>query len=490
MTAPPPPALGPGTLGRKLVINVALLVAIGTALLGLFNSVITYKVLAAELDGRLDSTLGRINRGDPDNDGDHAPPGTVAGQQIGTIAVELSSSGTVVADGRMTENGWVDLDEEDLEALTSVDTQGKSDVNLPNLGMYRIRVDANPSGRLTVVGLPMKSLIETMTTLLVTQGVLILALVTASVLATRSIIVRSLRPLNRLASTATRVSELNLERGEVSIAERIPVQDADPRTEVGRVGTAFNLMLDNVENALAVRQESETKVRQFVADASHELRNPLASIRGYAELTRHERASASPDLKHALERIESEADRMSELVNDLLLLARLDTGPALDRTEVDASEVVLNAVADAQAAGQDHHWTVAVPEEPVLLAADANRLHQVIANLLTNARTHTPPGTTVHTAVATTPTTVEISVTDNGPGIPPETLPRVFERFARAEASRVRSGGPSTGLGLAIVKAVVKAHGGSVRVESEPGVRTAFTVSLPREGSSEVAHLL
>lgn len=489
MTSAPPPALGRATLGRKLVVQVGVLVAIGTVLLGILTSFTSYQVLVSELDERLDSTFARITRGTSDNS--DRPPGGV-GQQVGTVAVELDATGTVMtAQGRLTDDGWVSMTSADVMALTAMrSTTAKRNLDLPTLGLYRVRVSTLPTGGITIVGLPMTSLMETMTTLIVTQSVLIIVMVTISVLVARGLVVRSLRPLNRLATTATTVSQLNLERGEVSIATRVTEADADPRSEVGRVGRAFNLMLDNVENALAVRQESETKVRQFVADASHELRNPLASIRGYAELTRRDRSSISPDVRHALERIESESDRMSELVNDLLLLARLDTGPAIERTEVDASEIVLNAVADARAAGPDHDWTFDAPDEPVFLAADANRLHQVVANLLNNARTHTPPGTKVHTDVSGTADSVEIRVTDNGPGIAPEILGRVFERFTRAEPSRVRTSGSSTGLGLAIVKAVVKAHGGTVRVESEPDVRTSFIITLPRTAPAEAAPLL
>lgn len=295
MTLVEPPALGPKTLGRKLVIYVALLVAVGTALVGVFNGIITSKVLGDELDSRLDATVGRVTRDTPDGGGDKIPPGTVAGQQIGTVVIDISSDGTVTSSGIMTEDGWATLSADDVETLSEVHAaRGKREISLPDQGLYRVRVDSNPTGGVTIVGLPMASLIETMTTIVVTQSILILALVAISVLIARAIVVRSLRPLNRLASTATSVSQLDLERGEVLIAERIPNADADPTSEVGRVGKAFNLMLDNVESALAARQVSETKVRQFVADASHELRNPLASIRGYAELTRYERDSSSP----------------------------------------------------------------------------------------------------------------------------------------------------------------------------------------------------
>ena len=192
-----------------------------------------------------------------------------------------------------------------------------------------------------------------------------LALVGAG-LAARAVVARSLRPLNRVAATAQQVSQLELDRGEVALAVRVPPADADPASEVGRVGQAFNHMLNNVEEALAARQASETKVRQFVADASHELRNPLAAIRGYAELTRRSRDELPPDAAYAMSRVESEADRMSHLVEDLLLLARLDSGPDLDLQPTDLTEVVVNAVSDARAAGPDHVWRLAVPDEPVV----------------------------------------------------------------------------------------------------------------------------
>jgi two-component system OmpR family sensor kinase len=302
------------------------------------------------------------------------------------------------------------------------------------------------------------------------------------VLAARAVVARSLRPLNRVAATAQQVSQLELDRGEVALAVRVPPDDADPASEVGRVGQAFNHMLNNVEEALAARQASETKVRQFVADASHELRNPLAAIRGYAELTRRSREQMPSDAAYAMSRVESEADRMSHLVEDLLLLARLDSGPYLDLQPTDLTEVVMNAVSDARAAGPDHVWRLSVPDDPVVGLADRHRLHQVVTNLLANARTHTPPGTAVETGVSVAAREAVITVTDNGPGIPGDIQPRVFERFTRADVSRVRTpgaaAGGSTGLGLAIVAAVVEAHRGRVMVSSVPG-QTRFTVTVP-----------
>jgi two-component system OmpR family sensor kinase len=281
------------------------------------------------------------------------------------------------------------------------------------------------------------------------------------------------------------VARLPLDRGEVALAERVDVADTDPRTEAGRVGAALNRLLNSVDSALTARQASETRVRQFVADASHELRTPLAAIRGYAELTRRSGASAPPDVVYALGRVESEAARMTTLVEDLLLLARLDAGRPLATDAVDLVPLVVHALSDAHAAGPDHVWQLDLPEEPVLVSGDEARLHQVVANLLANARTHTPSGTRVTVGVrpAGADGRAVLTVSDTGPGIAPDLLPDVFQRFARGDESRSRHAG-STGLGLAIVSAVVAAHGGSVEVASEPG-STTFRVHLPVAGERE-----
>ena len=288
---------------------------------------------------------------------------------------------------------------------------------------------------------------------------------------------RNLRPLDRVAATATRVAHLPLSEGKVDIVERVPVQDTDTRTEVGQVGAAFNEMLDHIDHALNQRQKSEERVRQFVADASHELRTPLASIRGYAELTRREQEPVPQGVTYAIGRVESEAIRMTALVDDLLLLARLDAGRPLDHETVDLTEMVVNAVSDAHAASPDHVWQLDLPDEPVEVQGDPARLHQIVANLLGNARTHTAPGTVVRTSIVPDDGQVRLAVRDNGPGVPEELQPDVFQRFARGDTSRNRAAG-STGLGLSIVAAVAQAHGGSVSLDSEPG-DTTFTVLLP-----------
>jgi two-component system OmpR family sensor kinase len=310
----------------------------------------------------------------------------------------------------------------------------------------------------------------------------------------------SLRPLRRVAATAAGVAELPLDSGEVSLPTGVPY--SDPRTEVGQVGAAFNRMLLHVERALGRRAASEARLRRFAADASHELRTPLSAIRGYAELALRHRGPVPDDVTHALTRVQSESARMSVLVDDLLLLARLDAGRPLEREPVDLSRLAIDVTSDARVARRDHHWRLDLPSDPILVLGDEHRLHQVFANLMSNAGKHTPPGSTVSVALAVQDAGVDrvdadeggtvqrgvrpaaprvaLSITDDGPGIPPDLLPDLFERFTRADTSRARdldAAGKSTGLGLAIVDAVVAAHGGSITVTSRPG-RTKFVIFL------------
>ncbi|MGY1704495.1 sensor histidine kinase [Geodermatophilus sp. SYSU D00697] len=351
------------------------------------------------------------------------------------------------------------------------------------LGQYRVVATAGAGGDVLVTGLPLAATRDALLRLVgveVAAGLLgMLAAAGAGFL----VIGRTLRPLHRVAATAGRVAELPLSSGEVRLAERVPPADTDPHTEVGRVGAALNRLLDHVEESLAARQASETQVRQFVADASHELRTPVTSIRGYAELVRRSGSAVPDDVAQALRRVESEAERMSVLVNDLLLLARLDAGRELASEQVDLTALVMDTVSDAHAAGPAHRWRVDLPATAVLVPGDDSRLHQVLANLLANVRTHTPPGTTAVTRLRVEDGEAVLQVVDDGPGIPADLLGSVFERFARGDSSRSRTAG-STGLGLAIVRAVVTGHGGSVSVHSEPG-RTAFTVRLPHAGVAQ-----
>jgi two-component system OmpR family sensor kinase len=490
----PPQAFARGTLARKLLLRVVALVAAAAVLLSLFTTLATRQLLLGRLDGQLGVALDlqqKFRGGDGGPGGGGRPPGGVRipGQQIGTLAAEFRTDGSPPRIGLLqTDEAEIRIPNEEYTALVdqlrSVPVEGRpvSILLAGDIGRYRLVAETRDFGTV-VIGLPLKDVDRFLIELIGLEAILALLAVAGAVVAARAVVARSLRPLNRVAAAAQQVSQLPLDRGEVALAVRVPPADADPTSEVGRVGQAFNHMLNNVEEALAVRQASETKVRQFVADASHELRNPLAAIRGYAELTRRGRDELPADAAYAMSRVESEADRMSHLVEDLLLLARLDSGPDLDIQPTDITEVVLNAVNDARAAGPQHDWRLNVPEHPVIALADRHRLHQVITNLLANARTHTPPGTQVEAGISQTDGAAVITVTDNGPGIPPEIQARVFERFTRADVSRVRTpgaaSGGSTGLGLAIVAAVVEAHHGRVEVHSEPGRTTRFAITLP-----------
>lgn len=483
-----PSPMARGTLGRQLVLRVVLLVAAAAILLSSATTLGTWELLSRQMNDQLDQVTSRLRSGPG------GPRGGLleAGQPIGTLAAAFNEDGEVLVSGQLQERGLVPTLSDGALAELAVIKPGapKTTLSIAGLGRFRLAAyDAviisgtyRVTGRV-VVGLPLAQVDNTLIQLIGIEVALSVLATAGAAAAARTLVLRSLRPLNRVASTAQLVSRLELDRGEVALAVRVPPSDTDPRNEVGRVGQAFNHMLNNVEAAFAARQASETKLRQFVADASHELRNPLASIRGYAELTRRDRDALPQGTNFALNRIESESVRMSSLVEDLFLLARLDSGPDLTMSPVDLTEVVINAVSDARAAGGGHLWLLDLPDEPVVADGDRNRLHQVVANLLANARTHTPAGTTVRTRVNLDRDQVVVSVIDDGPGIAHEVANRVFERFTRADASRTRTGegGRSTGLGLAIVAAVVDAHHGTVQVASRPG-ETRFEIRLPRSG--------
>ncbi|MFJ3879236.1 sensor histidine kinase [Streptomyces sp. NPDC090077] len=479
----------PWSLRTRLVVSAVSLIAVVGAAIGTVTTLTMRSRLVGELDKQLTTSVEMATRGPgAAKAAREAGVGFVfaPGSPMGAAGIRLDPARAVVAGARVVPVSGQSLDhresltEDQTAALAEVARKagpGRTtpvDADLPGLGAYRVL--ASRDGTL-VLAFPLTGVDSTVSTLIAVEVCVTLAGLIAASLAGQALVEVALRPLRRVAATATRVSELPLHSGEPALHERVPDAEADPRTEVGQVGAALNRMLGHVSSALTARQQSETQVRQFVADASHELRTPLASIRGYAELTRRGREETGPDTRHALGRIESEATRMTGLVEDLLLLARLDAGRPLSFGDTDLAPLVVDAVSDARAAGPGHHWRLALPDEPAPVRADAARIQQVLVNLLANARTHTPPGTTVTAEVSRETSAVRLRIEDDGPGIPPELLPHVFERFARGDASRSRSAG-STGLGLAIVHAVVGAHDGRVDVHSEPG-RTRFEVVLP-----------
>jgi two-component system OmpR family sensor kinase len=290
-------------------------------------------------------------------------------------------------------------------------------------------------------------------------------------IASRTMIKVGLKPLSDVEDTAEKIAG-----GDLSA--RLP--DAKPSTEVGRLTTSLNTMLSRIEESFALRKSSEDKLRRFVADASHELRTPLTAIRGFAELHRQGAVAGEEDTKQLLSRIEGESIRMGSLVEDLLLLARLDQAREMEHLPVNIAKVTRDAVASAQVAGPEHPISLIGDVDELYTLGDQHRIHQVIANLLANARTHTPAGTSITLSIAQSNDGITIAVSDNGPGLSENDQKRIFERFYRADSSRVRIDGEGSGLGLSIVDAVMKAHGGSVSVSSKLGKGAIFTLFFPR----------
>jgi two-component system OmpR family sensor kinase len=458
-----------------------------------FTVIALERQLMGQVDEQLATSMAQFVNRRPNPDGlggrgNAAPRGPGDEGLVGFLPTRAStdvptSFGSASAPGQ----GAIPLTPTQLAELSAAGVGSEpSTLNLTGLGPYRLESAVSgfvneSTGAVTrgtlVIGLPVaqeQRTVQRMAILAITTVAagLVLVFVLGS-----WIVRRNLEPLQRVADTATLVSRMPLSSGKVALAQRVDPADTDTRTEVGQVGAALNEMLDHVDEALNSRHQSEQRVRQFVADASHELRTPLASIKGYAELSRREPEEVPTSVTHAMGRIESEANRMSSLVEDLLLLARLDAGRPLEQKPVDLSMIVINAVSDAHAASPGHVWDLDLPPEPIEVTGDTARLHQVTANLLANARTHTPPGTRVTTSVRQDADWVRLTVHDDGPGVPEALQPNVFERFARGDDARNRAGG-STGLGLSIVAAVAKALGGRVELRSRPG-DTTFTVLLP-----------
>jgi two-component system OmpR family sensor kinase len=473
---------------RLVLVAMALLVAICGAV-GVVSYASMDMVFNRQLDRQLEQASSRANDfGRPPSNFPSSPSGKpdpleARGQAAGTLNARIDGS-TVRSSGLIDAQGnRVALSPEDEQVLLALPKDNRPvDRSLSN-GDYRL-VAVETYGDVIVTGLPLAdkqsaeaSLVWTM--VLVSLGGLVIIGLAGTV-----IIRRTMRPLEQLSEVATKVSRLPLDAGGVALAVRVPPSASHPGTEVGSVGHALNLMLNNVSSALEARQESETKVRQFVADASHELRTPLTAIRGYTELLRMTE-HFTDDGRKSLARVQSQSERMTTLVEDLLLLARLDEGQAIKVTDVDLTQLVIETVSDEKVMAPDHVWQLQLPEEPVTVRGDSTQLHQVLANLLSNARKHTDAGTTVVTAVMLSADgSAVVTVTDNGPGIPEDFQGRIFSRFARADAARSGSEGTS-GLGLSIVESIVEAHGGSVEVTSKPG-RTEFALRLPTVNTEEM----
>ncbi|MET9898669.1 ATP-binding protein [Streptomyces sp. NPDC006446] len=454
-----------------------------------FTTVLAQRAcLLGDLDRRVGDAAERSQGGVPTGPGVETDLAFLdeQGQPIGTIAARLDDDGAVIAAKVVSGSGGLrDLGAAQRSALAGIEADGSLHTRtVPGLGAYRVTA-LDGGGRPVLTGLPMDDVQDLIRGLVVVEGVVAAAGLTVAGCLCAIVIRRQLRPLGRVAATAAEVSRSPLGHGGGTGLTRVPERDADPASEAGQVGAALNRMIDHVESSLAERRrgEEETRrgeerMRRFLADASHELRTPLASIAGYAELMNRGTGPVEPAL--AWRRVLAESARMTSLVEGLLLLARLDEGRPLPSAEVDLAALVAEAVWDARAAG-DHTWRLALlVDSPALVVGDEARLRQVVAGLLDNARAHTPAGTTVVTTVEATGASRTIRVRDDGPGIPASLLPRVFERFTRADPSRSRvsPGHGGSGLGLAIAAAITTAHHGRIHAESAPG-RTEFTVELP-----------
>ncbi len=483
------------SIKARLVIMISVLVTVAFVLTG----VVAVRATRAGMIDRVDETLFAIQSKSgpkiPEARGGIKPPGgqgpfdSPAGPpenqnpddgvyKRSTVSLTLNGDGDIID---ATPSGYVD-DSDPLPDLSGYEigelrdrvgdvfTTGAIEGGLE----YRVLVQPNESGGVSVVAAPLAEVEATIRNL-----TLVIAILGAVVLLTMTglvwlVIRRSLAPIDSMISTARLIAS-----GDLS--QRVDVDDE--RTEVGSLGRALNTMLARIETSFAVKEASEQRLRQFVADASHELRTPLTSIRGYAELYRSGAVSTPEETRRVMQRIESEGTRMGRLVEDLLLLARLDQGRPLRREPVDLAELVEDAVMDARA-GSPNQPISYEHDQDAFVSGDLDRLKQVVENLLANARIHTPPGTPVHVEVRALPDIVRLTVGDEGQGIAPEDAERIFDRFYRADSSRARASG-GVGLGLSIVSSIVAAHGGEMRLDTSPGEGAAFTVSLTRVRSVE-----
>jgi two-component system, OmpR family, sensor kinase len=533
----------PRTLRGRLIAGLLTLLTVACATVGLVTYLAVQNSLARELNNNLQTATGlaydcfgtnggagitrRPGPADPVGTGHPSPTGAPPQAQANPIPGNLSmcqglAAGTFVAvaghnqaTAKVIDDTSYRLtaaDESTLRTITpwpaphpgsAPGSQGfpttTRDLSAAG-GTFLLTAVSDPDGDglVYITGLPLSHLHDLLRDVALAEAAVFAAVLLLAGAGGTLWVRFSLRPLRRVAATASQVADLPLDSDEVELPAGVP--DTDPATETGQVGLAFNRMLGHVQTALRRRAASEARLRRFAADASHELRTPLSSIRGYAELALRHPGDSPEQVTHALGRVLSESTRMSVLVDELLLLARLDAGRPLASEPVDMTRLVIDATSDARVARPGHRWVLELPDDPVLVSGDEHRLHQVLANVLSNAGKHTPDGATVTVRVGDAlpdagaapaaqtvrrgtlppPPRLVVSVTDNGPGIPPDLLPDLFERFTRADTARSRTtSAASTGLGLAIVDAVVAAHGGAVLVTSRPGL-TSFAIALPR----------
>ncbi|MBO0865365.1 MAG: HAMP domain-containing protein, partial [Mycobacterium sp.] len=397
----------PRSLRRQLVLGVSAVLCVTLLAVGLV-SVLSLRAYVttlndAEVVESLDALTHSYTRY-------RSGQGAHAGSPIGQAMLEFTgqNAGNVIAvlhDGDVIGSAVFYEDHPEPappDVIAAIEAQPWHDspprtVTLGRLGSFRVGSQGAGDHDRLVVGVSLNLANRAITRRIITATVFLTAVLLVTAILTTSVVRYALRPLRRMAATAAEVAGMPLIGAEHRITTRVQPDDTDPDNEVGIVGNTLNRLLDNVDSALAHRAESDRRMRQFITDASHELRTPLAAIQGYAELTRQDSSALPPTTEYALARIESEAQRMTSLVDELLLLSRLGEGQDLQTEDVDLGDVVINAVNDAAVAAPTHRWVKELPDEPVWVRGDRDRLHQLVSNLLTNAHVHTPPGVTVTT---------------------------------------------------------------------------------------------
>jgi two-component system OmpR family sensor kinase len=468
------------SLRGRLLIGVISLVAVGL----LVSDVATYALLNRSLVGRIDDQLQKAStvstarsviianclpRGGPGSAGSAGdfPAGTVT-ELLGTDGSVIT--GCVVGSGTTVPTAGPVLPKTLASAGEGHPVQPYTVEGTGSVSQYRMTdwTEGTFGGQFVVFAIPLTPVQSTLSQLLLLETIIGLGVLGATVLLALVIIRFALRPLQRMGGVAADIAAGDLTRR---------VDPATPRTEIGRLGLALNGMLSQIEAAFAERTESNNRLRRFIADASHELRTPLTSIRGYSEMLRRGAGESPTDAELARRRIEEESVRMSTLVDDMLLIARLDQGRPLERKPVDLQSIAADTAADARAVAPQREITMTAPG-PVVVEGDDLRLRQVMGNLVRNALVHTPQASAIEISVSTVDSVGRMAVTDHGPGLRPEEMERIFEPFFRADPSRSRDSG-GAGLGLSIVNAVVTAHGGQVRVKETAGGGATFEVELP-----------
>ena len=469
------------SLRGRLLVGVISLLVVGL----LAADAATYVLFQSSLTGRIDAELTSRSTVDVAfnvlRNNCRAEPGSAAGFPANTVTELLNDDGSVQLACRVggfasSSSGAGPVLPKSMPA-TSFDEPAQP-ITVAGTGpvhRYRLTYWSENSfeGELVVFAIPIDDAQATLAQLLQLELFISLAVVVGTALLAWLIIEIGLRPLRRMGSVAGEIAGGDLSRR---------VEPTTPKTEIGRLGLALNAMLSQIERAFAERTASERRLRRFIADASHELRTPLTSIRGYSEMLRRGASESPEDSELARRRIEEESVRMSALVDDMLLIARLDQGRPLELTPVDLQSIARDAAADARVVAPQRKITIAA-ERPVVVSGDDTRLRQVVGNLVRNALVHTPSRSPIEIAVTTRNGTAHLEVADHGPGLRAEDQERIFEPFYRADPSRSRDSG-GAGLGLSIVSAVVAAHGGRVSVKETSGGGATFDVELPLASAS------